>query len=213
LGAPGPDGVTMYFSVQDWLNLLRSTGSLAGLPLAVAGAGLMLFGWRLWRVCTILSFGAIGAIVAGVLVGPTENQWLYAIMAAVLLAAAGALAGQYSIGALAGLLSGGISLNLLSSMGFQGSTLWLAGGVGLTAGAAFGFLYGRHVVILMTAFEGAILVVSGFAAMMAASSGLYGTLRWMATSNYIVLPFMLLVPTVVSFFYQVSEVHRVQADT
>ncbi len=40
----------------------------------------------------------------------------------------------------------------------------------------------------------------------------YGDVRAMATGSVIVLPFVLLVPTVMSSFYQAAEVHRLQAD-
>jgi hypothetical protein len=41
---------------------------------------------------------------------------------------------------------------------------------------------------------------------------LYGTVRAMASYSMIVVPFLLIVPTVMSCFYQVSEIHRIRED-
>jgi len=40
----------------------------------------------------------------------------------------------------------------------------------------------------------------------------YSTVRAMASNSIIVVPFLLLVPTVMSSFYQIAEVRRLQAE-
>jgi hypothetical protein len=70
----------------------------------------------------------------------------------------------------------------------------------------------QHVVILVTAFLGAVLVVSGLATWIIDMPALYGTVRAMTTGSAIVLPFVLLVPTVMSSFYQIAEVRRLHIE-
>ena len=86
--------------------------------------------------------------------------------------------------------------------------MWSSAAAAFIAGTAVACLNRGQVVILVTAFIGAVLVVSGLAMWVMELPGIYGALRGMASASAIVAPFVLLVPTVVSCFYQSAEVHR-----
>ena len=62
----------MLVNIDNLLLFLKQSHSAAGFPLVVGGLGLMLFGWRMWKVCVMLSFGLIGAglgAIAGQAIG------------------------------------------------------------------------------------------------------------------------------------------------
>lgn len=199
-------------SVQEWLIYLKSSHGAAGFPLVIAGLALMLLGWRLWKICVMLSFAVIFAGVGAWMAGPGENQWIYAL-------AIGAVGGLLSywpvnlaVALLGGLVGAGIILTSLANLGMSGVTLWAIAGVALVAFTAYAIINRMRVVIVMTSFLGAVLLLSGLTAWVMSMPAFYGTLRSLAGSSVLVLPFIILVPTVVSAFYQMAEVRRLNAD-
>ena len=202
----------MITSIDDWLLFLRVSGHAAGFPLVVAGVGLMLFGWRVWKVCVVLSFTLIGAMLSAWLVGPCDEQWLYALGGGALLGLLSYRPVTAAVSLLGGLLGGAVVMQCLSSMGLSGSALWASAAAALIACTSVSFLNRQHVVIVVTAFLGAALLLSGVAAWVMHSPSFFGYIRSMAVESVIVLPFLLLVPTVMSSFYQIAEVHRVGAE-
>lgn len=198
----------MITSISDWLFFLKVSGHAIGFPLVGAGLGLMLLGWRVWRVCVLLSFALIGALFAAWLAGPCDEQWLYALGGGALLGLLSYKPVTLAVSLLGGLIGGALVMQCLSSIGLSGLALWVSGAAALIACTAVSFLNRQHVVVIVTAFLGAALLLSGVAAWVMHSPGFFDHLRTMATDSVIVLPFLLLVPTIMSSFYQFSEVHR-----
>lgn len=203
----------MITSVQDWLVFLKESDRLIGFPLLVLGAGLMLFGWRLWKVCVLLSFGLIGAGLAtkyGSFAG--DDQWLLVGGGGIALGGLSFFFVHRAVVLLGALIGGATVLLVLSDLRISGPMLWLCSSVGAIAALAYAMINRRLVVIFVTAILGAVLFISGLTVFVMLSPALYGTLISMATGSMIVLPFILLVPTVMSCFFQVAEVHRLQIE-
>jgi len=199
-------------SVQDWILLLRESSSAVGFPLIVGGLSLMLFGWRLWKVCVVLAFGLIGTVIGAQLVGPCDNQITYALICGVILGLLSYWPGHLSISILGGIIGGSVAHFYLDRMHMSGGTLWGGVGIAFVACTAFAVLNRRHVVILVTAFLGAMLLLSGLTSWVMNVPGVLGTFRSMAAWSVIVVPFLVLVPTVMSCFYQIAEVRRLQIE-
>jgi len=199
-------------SLDDWLLYLRQSQSAVGFPLVVAGLGLMLFGWRMWKVCVMLSYALLGAAFGAWIVGPCDGQWLYALAAGAGLGLVSYWPVNYAVSVLGGLIGAGMVTYSLANLGVAGTALLASGGAAFIGCAAFAFLNRQHVVIVVTAFLGAALLVSGLTAWVVNLPGLYGTLRAMAAGSAIVIPFIVAVPTVVSSFYQLAEVRRLHVD-
>ena len=202
----------MEYSIQDWLSFLRGSHSAIGFPLIVGGLALMLFGWRLWKLAVILSFGLIGAVAAAMLLGPIEHQLVYAVSCGALCGLASAWPMRYSVSALGGVLGAGVANGYLARFGMQGTALWGGTGAALVGCTALALLNRRHVVILVTAFIGAVLVLSGLVTWIMNIPSIFGTFKAMASWSVIVVPFLVLVPTVMSCFYQIAEVRRLQVE-
>ena len=201
----------MITSVEGWIGFLRDSHFIGGVPLVAAGVGLMLFGWRLWNASVVLAFAVIGAFAAAYFVEPGPNQWVYAVGGGALLALASFYPVNYAVALLGGLLTAAIARYYLIGMNVEGTSLWVASGVALTIGTAFSVLNRQHVVVAVTAFLGATLLISGLAAWVMEMPSLFNTIRSMASGSIIVVPFLLIVPMVMSCFYQVGEMHRLQA--
>ncbi len=199
-------------SVDDWLFFLKQSHGLVGFPLVVAGLGLTLFGWRMWKVSVMLSYALIGAAIGAVVAGPRDDPWLYALAIGAGLGLISYWPIRHAAALLGGLLGAGIVTFSLTAVGISGTALWSAGGAALIGCTAFAFLNRQPVVIVVTALLGAVLLVSGLTAFVMMLPGFFRPLHAMAAGSAIALPFAILVPTIASFFYQAAEIRRLHVN-
>jgi len=202
----------MITSVQDWLAFLRDSHTATGFPLIVGGLALMLFGWRVWKIAVVLAFGVLGTFVAGSFIPSGENQLTYSLGCGVACALLSSWPTKYSVSALGGVLGAFVTYAYLERFGMSGGMLWGGVGTALVMCTALAIINRRHVVILVTAFLGAVLLMSGLVTWLMTMPALFGTFRSMAAWSMIVVPFLVLVPTVMSAFYQIAEVRRLQIE-
>ena len=202
----------MATSLELYVSFLRDVKFMGGVPLIIVGLALMLFGWKMWKVCVVVSFGVIGLVATYLLLPPSSDRWLYAAGGALLLAGASFYPVKYSVAVLGGLIAAGAVHLYLQSMNFDAGVIWAGAGAAFIGGTAYSALSRRHVVIGVTAFLGAVLLITGLAAWVIAFPAFFNTARYLAERSSIVIPFVLMVPTVMSCFYQIAEVHRVQAE-
>jgi hypothetical protein len=119
---------------------------------------------------------------------------------------------KYALALLGGIIAAGVAHLYLRSMNLEAYTLCAASGAVLIGGTAFAAINRRHIVILVTAFLGAVLLISGVVSWAIAFPAFFNSVRYLAERSTIVIPFILLVPTVMSCFYQIAEVRRLQAE-
>lgn len=202
----------MQFSIKGWLHFLASDVSAYGIPLIVCGLALMIFGWRMWKVCVVVSFGVVGAAI-GSYFGQRDgmSNW-YAAAGGILLAVASYRPAQHAVAVLGGLVGAGIVGALLSGAGQHGPLLWLGCSLGFIVGSGIAFLHRPFVVVFVTSVLGAVLLVSGLTAAVMTSSPLYNSLRHITSSSAFIIPFLIVVPTVMSCFMQASELKRVDVE-
>lgn len=198
--------------LTQWLYFLRDTKGATALPLMIFGVVLMILGWRMWRVCVVLSFGLLGALVTLKLASGSKHELTLAAVVGLVAAAISFKPAKWAVGALGGLLGAGLLLYALSEAELSPLTTWSLAAGGLVAGAAYSCLHRQHMVVLVTSFLGAAMLMSGIAAMCLNSSSITGTFNSMASYSNIVVPFVMLVPTVVACFYQISEMRRLGVD-
>jgi hypothetical protein len=199
-------------SISDWVAFLKTSNSALGFPLVIFGLALMLFGWRMWKVTVVLAYGLIGAILGAIAAGQSEHQALFAAAGAVLLAAVSVYPVHQAVAVLGGLIGAGISHFYLQRIALNEIMHWSLCGAAFVAFTGFSVLGKQRVVIFVTAFLGAVLLMSGLATWVMSIHSFYGTVRALASNSMIVVPFLLLVPTVMSSFYQIAEVRRLQAE-
>ncbi len=195
----------MITSLPDWAAFLRSTDTIIGLPLILSGLGMMFFGWRLWKGCVVISFGLIGFGLGVHFFDSHPQQLWFSLAIAAALAALSYWPVNYSLALLGGLVGAATLMEILTSAGFMGSVLWILVGLALFSAAALAFINRQLVVIALTAFEGSVLLVSGIAAVVMTMPALDAVF---SEHSGFAVAFGLLVPTVMSCFYQVAEVHR-----
>ncbi|MHC4064158.1 MAG: hypothetical protein ACYSUQ_10150 [Planctomycetota bacterium] len=194
--------------VNDWLFYLRDSSGLIGFPLALGGVVLMAGGWRIWKVAVILTFGIIGAVIGTMLAKGGPDSMFYATIGFLVLGGASYPPANYSIVLIGGIIGAGIFNFAFAGFGLAPGALWAITGIGLIASCAIAFLNLRQVIAVVTAFQGAVLMLSAAVAFVAEVPGLYNYFRAMAHKGSIVLPFLLLVPTVVGTLIQLADVNR-----
>ena len=202
----------MITSVSDWLAFLKSADTLIGIPLLVGGLALMLTGWRVWKFCVVVSFGLIGVGIGSALSWADEYRWICALVGGVVLGGLSYRPARHAVAVLGGVIGAGFILYLLSGINLPAVAVWLVGGATFFGCSALAFISRQTVMIGVTAFLGAVLLISGLTVFVMTSPVLYGYFEATAAGGTFVAAFLLLVPTVVSSFYQSSEVHRLGAD-
>lgn len=202
----------MLPSLDEYISFLRDCNIAGGFPLVAAGLALMLFGWRMWKICVVLSFAAIGFGAVAYLTGRGPNQLWYAAFGGLLLGAASYQPAKYAINLLGGIIVALIAYLYLLNFHLESYTMLGLTAVALIGGTAFATINRRRIVILVTAFMGAVLLMSGVASWALAFPSFFNSVRYLAERSMIVIPFVLLVPMAMSCFYQIAEVRRVQAD-
>jgi hypothetical protein len=194
--------------VKQWLAYLSSADLMVAIPLLAAGAALMMFGWRLWKVSVGLSFALIGVWVVRTQFPPGYDAWMYALAVAGVLGAATYWPARQCVVVLGGLISAGLVSYLCSDLRLTGLAFWALVAVTFIGGSAVAMINRRLVIIGVTAFLGAILVMSGLLICSKLSPGFHGHFTSFATRSSVLLPFALLVPSVVSSCYQAAETTR-----
>ncbi|UCG17008.1 MAG: hypothetical protein JSV19_03025 [Phycisphaerales bacterium] len=198
----------MITSIEQWVILLQKSDSLVGLPLCAVGLALALGGWRLWKVSVVGTFALIGGVLGVLLADKPGDQGLYAIAGAALLGVGSFPPANYSIAVLGGLISAGITHMTLSPLSIGGWPLWIAVGLAFAVCTALSYVYLRQVIVIVTSFEGAVLVVSGMVALVSEVPQLFKFFRGISADYWFFVPFLLLVPTVVGCMLQLADVRQ-----
>jgi hypothetical protein len=195
-------------SIGQWVTFLQRCDWLVGLPFIAVGLILALAGWRLWKIAVVVTFASLGWILGLWVAGGSDTAVLYAALGAVILGAASAPTAPYSIAALGGFIVAGIAEITLSELSLTSWPLWISIGVCFAAATALSFVYLRHVIVIVTAFEGAVLLVSGAVAIVSETPSIFNFFRSISTNYWFFLPFLLLVPTVVGCLLQMADVKQ-----
>lgn len=191
-----------------WVSFLQFTNKGFAIPLIICGVALMILGFKFWRLSVVATFSIVTAWIIGCVTSKGDQQVTIMIAGGVLAGLISFWPAKHLVGVLGGVLIGGIIMMSLENLGLRGMTLWCCGAAVAAIGSAYSYLNRQHVVILITAFLGACLLLSGLTLIVMAMPKLWGSLQAMSSNSVIVLPFMLIVPTVMSAFYQISELRR-----
>lgn len=202
----------MNSSLTDWMIFLRVSDTLICVPLLVGGSAVMFLGWRMWRLCVVAAFVLIGVWLGRLLVVDENLQGLASLGIGMGFGLASYRPAKYAAGLLGGLVIAFLVTIVLQGWGFRGGTLWMSAAASVFMGAAYSFINRKLVVIGVTASLGAALVLSGLAVLLMESTVVYGNIKSLAVDSVVVLPFLILVPTVMSSLYQLAEMKRLNVE-
>jgi hypothetical protein len=203
----------MTSSVMQWIVFLQRIDPLIGVPLVIGGLSIMAFGWRAWKLLVVASFAVLGLLAPMFVISDQSDALWYGAGGCLLLGLVSFYTVRWSLLALGGLVGAAILGPVLEGIGLRGPALCAGMGVAFCGAAGMAAINQRYLIVLVTAFEGAVLLMSGVAALMTSNPKMLTTFQGMATGNALVMGFCILVPTVMSFFYQISEVNRLGHET
>ncbi|MCH8149344.1 MAG: hypothetical protein IH987_15400 [Planctomycetes bacterium] len=198
----------MNATLSNWLLFLRGADAVVCIPLFVGGVALMLFGWRIWKVCVVLCFVIAGGVLGQEMSGNGGDRLLYSFVGGAIAGTLSYKAAEFAASLLGGLIGTSLALEPLSMLGLTGLSFWLVTLVLLLSFSALSYINRQTVTVFVAAFLGAVLVVSGLSVCVMLSPSTYGYFYRMVIESSFVLPFILLVPTVMSCCYQISNVNR-----
>jgi len=196
-------------SLSEWTGFLRSSDALIGLPLVMAGIVLILLGWRMWRISLAVTYALLGFAVVTVYGDAAEQQLMYGVVGGLVLAIISGVLANQAVCVLGGIVGAGISHKVLAGVGLTDAALWAATGLSLLIFSAIAFINRRKVVIVVTSFQGAVLLISGLAVFIMANPWFNAFFRGAANwATAIFIPFVVMVPTVIGCFLQVADIRR-----
>ncbi len=198
----------MLTTIRDSVFYLQTCSPLVGLTLLAFGSILALGGWRIRKGAMPASFGLVGVLAGIYLCKSSGQEWLYAAIGFVVMGVVGHLLGNRAPAVLGGMIGGGIANCLADSLALTVALVWLLTAIGVIAAVAMSFLHLRNVVIVITSFEGAALIVAAgvifFSGVPWVANQFHGT----SVGMLFVVGFTLLVPTVIGSMLQIADVTR-----
>lgn len=198
----------MYYYYHEWTSFLRGANALLGIPFCIAGAILVFMGWRIWRPAAVVSLGLVGSIVGQMISGDAAFNPAYSLGGAAVFGVAGFLLPTQAPTVIAALVGGCVASLVAFAFGYAGTVHWIVVGLGALGSGAWAFSSRHHVVITITSAEGGILLISGVTIMLAEWPYMYNFLRAASQHSGFVLPFFILVPTVIGVTLQLADANR-----
>lgn len=198
----------MYHYYHEWTSFLRGANALLGIPFCIAGAVLVFMGWRIWRPAAVASLGFVGLVVGQMISGDSSFNLAYGLGGAAAFGIAGFLLPTQASTVIAALIGGSVASLIAFAFGYAGTVHWIVVGLGALGAGAWGFAYRHHVVITITSAEGGVLIISGATIMLAEWPYMYNFLRAASMHSGFMLPFLILVPTVIGVTLQLADANR-----
>lgn len=132
------------------------------------GLILMFHGWRIYKTLVVISFAIIG-LVMGMLIGSKAGSPLWgAVLGMLVLGFASVPLMQWGISILGAIAGGVITAGLWYAAGLPDKYILAGGLIGVVAGGMMSFIVIKASVVLFTSLQGALLVVLGSLALLAA---------------------------------------------
>jgi len=200
--------MAVYYSVEDWLDILTCYGLAVGFCLAGMGLACTLLGWRVSRLVVAADYLVVGILVGVGVVGQSWSVWVVGPVLGLALMAAGWLYPRHAarlIAAVFGAYCAGACVRHL-----QGSPtpVVIGGTIGFLVVGALSIVLHDEVVVVLTSAQGAALFVAGVVILMYAHPGWYGGLHDLAVRFHIFMPMMIAGLAGIGVFFQLSEIQE-----
>ncbi len=194
--------------VDQWMLFLHNAGPLTGIPLVISGGVLVVAGWRLWKYASVASYAFIGGIAGQMVSGFVDINMLWIAGGVLVGMVAGFVLKHFASTLLGGIVGGALAGWAAMGLGLSYHAVWLSAAISAVFWGAWAYVNRQNVVAAVTAFEGAALLVSGFAVMLSEWPWMYNFFFSMTRRSPGMIVFFLLVPTVVGVLLQHADETR-----
>jgi len=204
----------------EFVEKLYALEAVPAVVLLVFGVISLLAGWKVFKLLVIANAayfgGLMGANLGNMIQRNGEGLWLFGMIAGGLLLAALAWPlMKYAVSIMGGLagsfLGYGVWQMVADMTGREtlSQHAWAGALIGLITLGLLAFVIFKLVVMIFTAFEGAVLAVSGAIALLLKYEPVGSSLRDTLRDNQPLLPLLIVVPAVVGFAMQYNAAHKV----
>jgi len=195
----------------EYVDGLGGVGTLEAVALVAAGGVFLVYGFRYFKLLVPANAAAVGALCGtylGARMGSANMPLVLGASGAVLTAALAWLTIRYAVGVMGALAGGLVGLGLWhlvgAALGRQAmlAHAWSGGVIGMVVVGMLTFVLFRDTVMIFTAVQGAIMIVSGVCAVLVSRPSFGQSVRETLVSNDYLLLVLIGVPAVMGFSVQ-----------
>lgn len=184
---------------------VTSLNLLEALTFISFGTVCLLYGWRVFKVLVVISFGLLGlflGIMASEKINGEQHQVLGGLIGLGLMAAISVPLMRWAVSILGAVAGGILTSGLWIACQLPEQYWWAGGLIGVIAGGMISFIIFRIAVMLFSSFGGSGLVVVGVLALLHQYSQTTEQVRELFFNTRWFLPAALLIPTAVGVILQ-----------
>ena len=196
------------FTLTSLLDELARQEVVVGLFLMGAGLVFLLMGRQMFQILVAISFGVVGFVLGGLVPIAPDLSLMCCLGGAVLLAGLSMLLTKVAVGALAGGWAGVSTLGMLSSFDLPDEVLYAVCAVAVALAVSLTLIMFQEMIVAVTSFEGAILVLSGGVVFSNQYPMFWRNIRDLLVNTPIFVPFLVIAITVTGFFLQLSQLRQ-----
>jgi len=169
------------------------------------GAVCILYGWRVFKMLVVISFGilglALGINLGGRIQGDNSQIWGGLIGLGALAAVSVPLM-RYAVSILGALAGGILTAGLWYAFGLTESYIWAGALIGIIAGGMISFIIFKVAVMLFSSLTGSGLIVTGVLALLYSYPQTREQVQHLFFDNKWFLPVALMIPTAIGILLQ-----------
>ena len=210
--AAGPEAAEEAIVPMDlfWTQI-TSLGLLEALTFISFGAVCLVYGWRVFKMLVVISFGLLGLLL-GITVSDKisggDSQILGGLIGLGLLAALSVPLMRWAISILGAVAGGILTSGIWYACGLTEKYIWAGALIGIVAGGMISFIIFKVAVILFSSLGGSGLMATGILALLYLYPQTTEKVEELIFTQKWFLPTMLIAPTLVGVILQNKFVKR-----
>ncbi len=206
----------MRMYIDNWIALLRDADPVWGFPLVVLGLVLMFMGWQVNKLAVPFTALLVGLIVGQLFFDSLLLRLITGAVVGLAFAAAACFSTRYAVAVLGGMVGAFVCSGYLSTFGSLQLPIaveWAVAGFGFAGGTALAYVMFREMAIVVTAFVGSLLLMSGLNGIVPQYlPPLYDTVStFLSDYPAFLVPFLIGGPTLIGTLSQMSSADKTEA--
>jgi len=184
---------------------ITSLGLLEALTFISFGAVCLVYGWRVFKMLVVISFGLLGLILGLTVsdkVSGGESQILGGLIGLGLLAALSVPLMRWAVSILGAVAGGILTSGIWYACGLTETYIWAGALIGIVAGGMISFIIFKVAVILFSSLGGSGLMATGVLALLYLYPQTTEKVEELIFTKKWFLPTMLMAPTLVGLILQ-----------
>ena len=184
---------------------ITSLGLLEALTFISFGAVCLVYGWRVFKMLVVISFGLLGLILGLTVsdkVSGGESQILGGLIGLGLLAALSVPLMRWAVSILGAVAGGILTSGIWYACGLTETYIWAGALIGIVAGGMISFIIFKVAVILFSSLGGSGLMATGVLALLYLYPQTTEKVEELIFTQKWFLPTMLMAPTLVGLILQ-----------